>query len=58
MKRFRLHHIWLVLGAYGVWFAIFSGLEELLRGKVWKFALSLVLGIIVYLIIESKIDKK
>lgn len=51
MKKY-LKHIWIVLGAYGVWFAIFSGLEEVGRGKYWKVIASLVCGFLVFLITE------
>lgn len=35
-KRRHFHHLWLILVAYGVWFAVFSGVEEILSGKFWK----------------------
>lgn len=54
----RIKHLWLILAAYGVWFAILSGLEETFNGKYWKFALSLILGLIAYLLIEQKLTKK
>lgn len=53
-KKHHLHHVWLILGIYGIWFAIFSGLEEVVRGKAWKVLLSLLFGTIVYLFIEFK----
>lgn len=52
MKNLHLKHVWYALAAYGVWFAIFSGVEEVANGKYWKVALSFVLGIFVYWIIE------
>jgi hypothetical protein len=52
-----MHHAWLILGAYGVYFAIFSGLEEVLQGKFWKAGLSLLLGLFTYLFIEHQFDK-
>lgn len=58
MKKYHLHHLWLIFCAYGVWFAIFSGLEEVLHGKYWKALLSLLLGIFTYIIIETKLEKK
>jgi len=58
MKNKHFHHLWLVLAAYGVWFAILSGAEEVVNGKHWKAVTSLVLGIAVYLIIEKYIEKK
>lgn len=57
MKKLHIKHLWLVLAAYGVWFAIFSGLEEASRGKWWKIGLSLFLGIMVYWIIEARAKK-
>jgi hypothetical protein len=54
MNKLRLRDLWIVLGAYGVWFAIFSGLEEISNGKIWKAGLSLVLGLVVYYLIEQK----
>lgn len=57
MGKHRVHHAWLILAAYGVWFALFSGLEEAARGKWWKFLLSLLLGIMVWLIIEKRSKK-
>ncbi len=56
MKKHKLHHAWLILAAYGVWFAVLSGLEEVVNGKFWKASLALILGVITYLIIEKKID--
>jgi hypothetical protein len=57
MSKHKVHRFWLILAAYGVWFAVFSGLEELSQGKWWKIFLSLLLGIITYLIIEKKLEK-
>jgi len=54
----KLKHIWLILAAYGVWFAILSGLEQASTGKYWKFALSLVLGVVTYWIIERRLKEK
>jgi hypothetical protein len=56
MKKF--HHIWLVFAAYGVWFAILSGSEEISHGKYWKAILALVLGFLSYLILEVKFKNK
>ena len=54
MKRsIYLQHLWLVFGAYGVWFAIFSGIEEMSTGKFWKAALSLVLALAIYFLTEA-----
>ena len=58
MKQiFHLKHIWLVLAAYGVWFAILSGIEEIQSGKYWKVIWGLILGIVVYLLVERKLEK-
>ncbi len=54
MNKHNVHHAWLILATYGVWFALFSGLEEMVSGKYWKVATSLMLGVIVYLVIELK----
>jgi len=54
MKKLHIKHLWLILAAYGVWFALFSGIEEVLHGKYWKIFLSLLLGIVVYILIELK----
>lgn len=58
MKNKHLHHLWLIVAAYGVWFAVLSGIEEAISGKYWKMTSSLVLGIATYLIIEKYIEKK
>ena len=58
MKKHKLHHAWLILAAYGVWFAALSGGEEVARGKFWKAGLSLLLGVATYFIIESIIKEK
>ena len=55
MKKFKMQHVWLILGAYGVWFAIFSGLEEVGNGKYWKAGLSLLFGVFVYLMLEKRL---
>jgi hypothetical protein len=57
MKRPHLHHILLIFGAYGVWFAILSGLEEISTGKLWKAGASLALGAMVYVVIETSREK-
>ncbi len=57
MKKFHIKHYWYILGAYGVWFAMFSGIEEISHGKYWKVILSLILGIVVYWIIETKLER-
>ena len=57
MKKIHLKHLWLVLAAYGVWFAMFSGIEEILNGKYWKVVVSLILGVIAYWVIETKLEK-
>ena len=57
-KDMKLKHIWLILAAYGVWFAILSGLEQVFVGNYWKFALSLILGVVTYWIIEQKLKEK
>lgn len=56
MKKHRLHRVWLVLAAYGVWFAVLSGIEEVFNGKFWKAGLSIALGIITYLVIETRFE--
>ena len=53
-KRHGLHHIWLIFATYGVYFAIFSGLQEVAKGIWWKFVLSLILGTATYFYIEWK----
>lgn len=57
MKKIHLKHIWLVLAAYGVWFAMLSGIEEVFVGKYWKVVSSLFLGFVSYLFIEIKLKK-
>lgn len=57
MKKLHVKHLWLVLAAYGVWFAIFSGLEEVARGKYWKVTISLLFGLVIYWLIETKFKK-
>jgi hypothetical protein len=55
MKRANhLYRLWLVLGAYGVWFAIFSGLEKLGSGKWWKAGLSFALALAVYVLTYAR----
>lgn len=51
-----LRHPWLVSGGYGVWFAVFSGLEEISTGKFWKVACSLILALLVYLPLKRKLE--
>ncbi len=51
-KRGHLHNVWLILAIYGVWFALLSGAEEAFRGKYWKVIFSLILGVVIYLVIE------
>jgi hypothetical protein len=58
MKKLGLKQLWLVLSAYGVWFAILSGMEEVLHDKYWKVAMSLFLGLLVYYIIEIRNRKE
>ena len=55
--KHKVHHLWLVLAAYGVWFAVLSGIEEVEHGKYWKAVLSLILGVIIYFMIEKKLKK-
>lgn len=57
MNKKHLHHLWLILAAYGVWFAIFSGLEEISKGKYYKVILSFVFGGLVYLWVEKLMGK-
>jgi hypothetical protein len=57
MKKHHLHHGWLVLATYGVWFALFSGLEEIAHGKLWKLGASLILGILTYYWVETRLTK-
>ena len=56
-KYMKFKHLWLILAAYGVWFAILSGVEEATNGKYWKLILGLVLGLVTYWIIEQRIEK-
>lgn len=56
-SKHHLNHLWLIFAAYGVWFAVFSGLEEVNRGKFWKASLSLILGVAIYLILERKVNR-
>lgn len=55
MKKFHPKHLWYILAAYGVWFAIFSGIEEVSNEKYWKVFTSLLFGLLIYYIIETKI---
>ncbi len=57
-NRHHIHHAWLTVGTYAVWFAVLSGLEEMGSGKYWKAVLSLVLGIVTYFVIESRLHGK
>ncbi len=57
MRKHKFHHLWLIIATYGVWFAVLSGVEEITHGKFWKVFLSLVLGVIVYIIIETRLEK-
>lgn len=56
-QKHRAHHFWLILGAYGVWFALFSGISEVFHGIYWKFFVSLILGILTYFVIEVYFDR-
>lgn len=53
-KKHKVHHLWLIIAAYGVWFALFSGLEEMFNGKIWKIGTSLLLGLVIYLLVEFR----
>ena len=58
MDKIRhFHHLWLIIAAYGVWFAVFSGIEEMSQGKFWKALLALTLGAITYFIIETRLKE-
>lgn len=46
-------HPWLILATYGVWFAIFSGIQEMISGSWLKSILALILGIITYIAIKD-----
>jgi hypothetical protein len=46
--------LWAILGAYGIWFAVFSGGEELVNGKYWKVAACLILAVSVYIATKPK----
>jgi len=50
----KIYPLWLILGAYGVWFAIFSGTEEVVNGKYWKVTLAIILAVLVYWVTRSK----
>ncbi len=58
MKKQLVKHLWIILGAYGVWFALFSGFEEVARGKYWKVIASLACGFIIFIVTELVIFKK
>lgn len=58
LMKIKVHQFWLILAAYGVWFAIFSGLQEAFRGVYWKALASLILGIATYFYIEYKLKKQ
>lgn len=57
MNKNRIYQIWLILAAYGVWFAVLSGLEEVGSGKYWKVGASMLLGIGAYFIVEKKLKQ-
>ncbi len=57
MEMDKRYTIWLILGAYGVWFAVFSGLEEISHGKYWKPIMALIFGLITYWIVENRLKK-
>lgn len=56
-RKHHTHHLWLILGAYGVWFAIFSGIVEVLHGMYWKLLLSLLLGILTFVVVETYFNR-
>jgi len=54
----KIYPVWLILAAYGVWFAVLSGLEEMANGKYWKLPLALILGMVSYFWVEKQIKEK
>lgn len=56
-KKHYLDNIWVLFGAYGVWFTIFSGLEEIQSGKYWKSALAFGLAVATNIAIVRKLVK-
>jgi hypothetical protein len=58
MVKFKTQYLWLIIAAYGVWFAVFSGFEEIMIGKYLKVIIALIFGIISYFIIEIKLGEK
>lgn len=57
-KRHYAHHLWLIVAAYGVWFAVLSGLEEIAQGDMRKAVMSFLLGTATYIYIEYYTNKK
>lgn len=55
--RKKIHLLWLIVASYGVWFAVISGIEEMISGKFWKSFICLVLGIASYFYIEYFINR-
>jgi len=53
----KIYQLWLILAAYGVWFAVLSGLEEMVNGKYWKLPLALLLGLVTYYWLENRVKK-
>jgi ABC-type polysaccharide/polyol phosphate export permease len=49
--RALLGQAWLLLSAFGICFAILSGIEEIARGDVAKSLAAVGLGLVVYLTI-------
>jgi hypothetical protein len=50
----KKYAIWFILGAYGIYFAILSGVEEVLNGKYWKLIFAFILGLLSYFIMGRK----
>ncbi len=41
--------VWLLLSAFGICFALLSGLQEIGRGETMKASAAVVLGVVIYL---------
>lgn len=49
--RAVLGHIWLLLSAFGICFALLSSLEEVVSGRYVKAGAALILGLLIYVVI-------
>jgi hypothetical protein len=48
-------HVWLIIGTWAVFFAVFSAIEEVASGNLFKTVAALIFGTLTYLAIKHHI---